>query len=126
MKMLYVWTVDISRYPAAHRLVVAALLGVSVAVAGLALELVIRRVAPPLLLGEPVLALLAVDALVDNVKWQVHISTLLCISAECYLSQCLYLSPVLALALQHLAVGGGRADVGVAVTHAPVDIIDIE
>ena len=47
----------------------------SVAVAGLALELVIGRVAPPLLLGEPVLALLAVDALVDNVNCQVYIST---------------------------------------------------
>ena len=86
--MLYVWTVDISRYVSAHRLVVAALLGVSVAVAGLALELVIRRVAPPLLLGEAVLALLAVDALVDNVKWQVYISTLLCLSAECCPNVC--------------------------------------
>ena len=56
-----------------HRLVVLALVGVTIAVAGLALEPVISSVASPLLLSEPVLTLLAVDALVDNVKWQVHI-----------------------------------------------------
>ena len=63
-----------------HRLVVLALVGVTIAVAGLALEPVISSVASPLLLSEPVLTLLAVDALGDNVKWQVHICTLLCLS----------------------------------------------
>ena len=81
-----------------HSLVVVTLAAVTVTVARLALEPIVRRVSSPLLLREPVLALLAVDPL----------------------------GVVLTLALQHLGVDRRGADVGVAVTHAPVDIIDIE